>query len=435
MRVSLAQARHPLELQTQSSERDAACLADPRGPRVVLGGEAGGSKPIVPSAASLFGARAAVLASPGGPLVVADTGHHRLLIWHRAPEIDATPADILFGQPDFATEGRNARGAVSERSCNVPVGVAMRNGMLAVADSWNHRVLVWFAIPVASNTPPDVVLGQGTRDAGIFNRGKTVAADTMYWCSGVAFTERGLLVADTGNRRVLYWNRVPERDGRPADLVLGQHDFETRDENAGGAPGPIGMRWPHDLLVAPDGKLIVSDAGNNRLMIWNEMPTATGGRVRRGARPTRRDRRRSQRRDVLADFVDAQHALRLHDRARHALRRRYRELTTRGLAHERITHGIDRLRPHRATGFSDQGRQSLGTRGARFTVLAVRRLRMRRYARHCRFRKQSRRAVGSGMIASRVAFSVRVRGLVQGVGFSPERLASREPLRRDGRRA
>jgi hypothetical protein len=280
VRVSLAQPRHPVAVTAQSDAVAPIALVSRAGPRVVLGGETHAtgdfSRPIVPSATALFGPRAAVLAAARGPLVVADTGHHRVLVWHRAPERDGTPADVVLGQPDFETEGRNARGAVSELTCNVPVGLATQGGVLAVADSWNHRVLIWHRIPEHAMTPPDVVLGQGARDCGSLNRGATVAADTLYWCSGVAFTERGLLVADTGNRRVLVWDAVPEADGAPADRVLGQRDFATRDENGGAACGATGMRWPHDVLVLPGGALVVSDAGNNRVMIWNELPARNG---------------------------------------------------------------------------------------------------------------------------------------------------------------
>ncbi len=278
MRVSLAQPHH-----RDDGARARGAHAEPllaaSGPRVVLGGETNlegeFSRPIVPAAQTLFGARGAALAGPDGPLIVADTGHHRVLVWHHAPTTDGTPADAVFGQPDFGSEGRNARGEVSATTCNVPVGVATHGGMLAVADSWNHRVLLWHAIPRDSNVPPDVVLGQRTRDAGTLNGGGAVDASTMYWCSGVAFTARGLLVADTGNRRVLVWDALPERDGAPADRVLGQRDFTTRDENAGAACGDAGMRWPHGVLVAGE-RLVVADAGNNRLMLWERMPERNG---------------------------------------------------------------------------------------------------------------------------------------------------------------
>jgi hypothetical protein len=215
------------------------------------------------------------LASPDGPLVVADTGHHRILIWDRVPSRDGEPADTVLGQPTFSGQARNAGGAVSATSANVPVGVAIRDGMLAVADSWNHRVLLWWRIPAHGGVPPDVVLGQRTRTSGAINGGGPVGADTMAWCSGVAFSERGLIVADTGNRRVLLWDTPPQHDGAPADRVLGQADFTTRNENGGGACGEAGMRWPHGVLAA-DGTLVVADAGNNRIMVWGRIPDENG---------------------------------------------------------------------------------------------------------------------------------------------------------------
>src|SRR5262249_61735550 len=84
-----------------------------------------------------------------------------------------------------------------------------------------------------------------------------------------------LLVADSGNRRVLVWERVPERDGAPADLVLGQRDFGGRDENAGAAASAMSMRWPHAVAWCA-GDLLAADAGNSRIMGWRGMPRAHG---------------------------------------------------------------------------------------------------------------------------------------------------------------
>jgi hypothetical protein len=97
----------------------------------------------------------------------------------------------------------------------------------------------------------------------------------LFWCYGVAIIGGRLMVADTGNRRVLVWDRVPTRNGTPADLVLGQIDYTTRDENAGGAPGPLGMRWPHGIVM-DDGRMFVADAGDNRIMVWRSLPAADG---------------------------------------------------------------------------------------------------------------------------------------------------------------
>ena len=72
-----------------------------------------------------------------------------------------------------------------------------------------------------------------------------------------------LVVCDSGNRRLLVWSD-PSETGQPADLVLGQHDFSTRDENAGGEVTAMSMRWPHGACWW-NGHLALADSGNNRV--------------------------------------------------------------------------------------------------------------------------------------------------------------------------
>jgi hypothetical protein len=253
---------------------------DSRGPRVVLGprnGADGLPGALAPRSDTVFGPRGACLAAPDGPLFVCDTGHHRLLGFERAPQRDHQPADWLIGQGDFSREGRNGRTTPGAATLNVPTGVAACDGVLAVADAWNHRVLLWRGYPDAANRPADCVLGQADFESVAANRGGEAGPDTLNWCYGVSLDAGRLFVADTGNRRVLVWNSVPWRNGTPADLVLGQADLRCRDEGAGRAAGPgaVGMRWPHGIAVA-GGALFVADAGNNRIMAWDELPGRSG---------------------------------------------------------------------------------------------------------------------------------------------------------------
>jgi hypothetical protein len=279
MQVSFAPARLHKALARAGDNHVARPLLSARGARVVLGGEAlanGLAKSIVPGASTLFGPRGACLASERGPLFVCDTGHHRLLIWRKPPAGDQIDADLVIGQTDFSREGRNAKGDVNAATLNMPTGVAACDGTLAIADAWNHRILIWHNYPETSNQPADVVLGQADFGGGIANRASnTPAADTLNWCYGVAISDGRLIVCDTGNRRVLVWNEIPTANGTPADLVLGQRDFTTRDDNAGEAGGALGMRWPHGIAAA-DGMLFVSDAGNNRVMVWRRFPRSIG---------------------------------------------------------------------------------------------------------------------------------------------------------------
>ena len=269
-RVSLA----PAARRAPAASVACAALLDERGACVVLGATddpLGLALPVVPSAMSMFGPRG-VCAAPDGSLWVSDTGHHRVLGWHRTPTADNAPADILLGQPAFDREGRNARGNASADTLNVPTGIVACGEGLAVADAWNHRVLIWHTRPTHSFQRPDVVLGQADFDGGESNRGHGhPTASTLFWPYCVSWEGGALWVADTGNRRVLMWPGLPRHNGAAASLVLGQADFEHRDENGGASPSAASMRWPHAISF-PAGGLCVADAGNNRLMLWQRVP-------------------------------------------------------------------------------------------------------------------------------------------------------------------
>jgi len=249
-----------------------------RSPDVLLGITDQGSElavPVRPTAATMFGPRGACMLS-NGSVWVADTGHHRLLGWENRPVSDSAEADIVIGQPDFFHEGRNAKSEVSALSLNVPTGVTAVGNGIAVADAWNHRVLIWFEAPAFHNQPADLVLGQADFTFGEGNRGEdSPTAETLFWCYAVHWDGECLWVGDTGNRRVLMWNGMPQQNGQAADLVLGQNDFAVRDENGGREPDATSMRWPHAIAVWR-GRLCVTDAGNNRIMIWNATPSENG---------------------------------------------------------------------------------------------------------------------------------------------------------------
>lgn len=229
--------------------------------------------PLAPAADTLFGPRGVCLFAEAGPLWVADTGHHRLLGWRSLPVTDGQPADWVMGQPDFTHEGQNAKGEPTASTVAVPTGICACGEGMAVADAWNHRVLIWHQVPTDSHVPADVVLGQADFGQNLPNRGSDApTAVTLHWPYGVFYHAGKLYVADTGNRRVLVWNALPQSVGQPADLVLGQATFTTRNENGGGSPTAASMRWPHSLALW-HGNLVLADAGNNRLMIWQGLPS------------------------------------------------------------------------------------------------------------------------------------------------------------------
>ncbi|MEV1293067.1 NHL repeat-containing protein [Pseudonocardia sp. NPDC049635] len=208
-----------------------------------------------------------------GLLAVADTGNHRVLLWHGGPDTDEQPADVVLGQPDATTEGRAAGGRGPANGMNLPTGVLVHDGRLVVADAWHHRILVWDSVPRSDDVAPDLVLGQPGPDSVEPNAGGACSAATFYWPFGVGIVDGRFWVADTGNRRVLGWDGGIPGPGRPADVVLGQPGPAAREENRGEGVGPASFRWPH-AVTGRDGLLLVADAGNHRVLGWAPAPDA-----------------------------------------------------------------------------------------------------------------------------------------------------------------
>lgn len=243
-------------------------------PRTWLGAPAPGGLALPPAAPTM-----AWMYSPRGVfidddcVVVADSGNHRVLIWHGVPDADEQPADVVLGQPDGGSEGRAAGGRGPERGMNLPTGVAVIDGRLLVADAWHHRILVWDELPRSSDAAPDIVLGQPDSSSVEPNAGGPCSAATLYWPFGFAQLGGRFWVADTGNRRVLGWQDGVPAPGQPADIVLGQPSPSAREENRGGAVGPASFRWPHAISGTAD-LLLVADAGDHRVLGWSPQPVA-----------------------------------------------------------------------------------------------------------------------------------------------------------------
>lgn len=246
-------------------------------PRTWLGAPAPGGLALPsaqPTAAWLYAPRGVHLGTYRGRdvLIAADTGNHRVLIWHELPERDEQPCDVVLGQPDALSEGPAAGSGDTRTGLHLPTGVLVHDGKLVVADAWHHRVLIYDGLPEAPGAIPDLVLGQPDLDSVTPNAGGECGPTTMYWPFGIAIVGGRFYVADTGNRRVLGWTGgLPTSADTAPDVILGQPDGTSRDENRGGAPGPDSFRWPHSVTGTADA-LFVADAGDHRVLGWASPP-------------------------------------------------------------------------------------------------------------------------------------------------------------------
>lgn len=205
----------------------------------------------------------------GRYLVVADSANHRVLIWNGIPLDGRQSPDIVLGQPDFSSGLPNGGAAVSASGMVTPNWVSLQGGRLAISDSGNHRILIWNAIPTQSNQPADICLGQASCTTA-------VAATTSIGLrapGGLGFMGNSLWVSDTGNNRVLLFS-PPIGNGSAASLVVGQQDFVSAGINVGGLSART-LNAPRGVLTV-GSKLVVADRGNNRVLIWNELPTGPG---------------------------------------------------------------------------------------------------------------------------------------------------------------
>jgi uncharacterized protein (TIGR03437 family) len=247
------------------------------------------------------------IATDGRSLVVADTDNNRVLIWLNLPTQSGQPADVVVGQGDFKTNGINFGGAgatPSAKGLRSPQGVWIQDGRLYIADTQNNRILIFNSIPRANGASADLVLG--APNFSTFVQQDLIAASVNFKAtatnmnSPVSVTSDGrrVIVSDLGHNRVLIWNSIPTQNGQPADVVVGQPEIESNDTNlaylannttklcpsngtdADGNPTypPLcakTLNFPR-YAISDGTRLFIADGGNDRVLVFNNMPTANG---------------------------------------------------------------------------------------------------------------------------------------------------------------
>ncbi len=222
-----------------------------------------------------------------GNLWVADAGNNRVLCYF-APMTTDRVADLVIGQRDFNTILINA-GGISAQSLYGPMDVALSADDVIVSDSGNKRVLI-YEDPLRTGVTADHVLGQdgsfqtAKQGCGPFRFGFPTALTAG--ASGPAGSPTRILVSDSGNNRILMFDRPGSETSYPTGLdnrlrrmlvlpgprslqpigLWGQgENLHTGEPNFRG-PGPGALSYPTGMAVAPDGMLWVADRDNHRVL-------------------------------------------------------------------------------------------------------------------------------------------------------------------------
>ena len=205
----------------------------------------------------------------GDRLLIVDNSDNRILVYNTIPNTSGAAADYAIGQPDLSSDDH----ACTAAGLNSPESAIIIDGKLVVADGSNNRVLIWNSVPTTFSVSADIVLGQSSFASCDINGGGagTPSASSLSWPSDVWSDGTRLLVADTGNNRLLLWNSFPTANNTAADIVIGQPDF-TSD---GWGDGATEFNYPY-MIDSNGTQIFVADSSNNRVVVFNEFPEVNG---------------------------------------------------------------------------------------------------------------------------------------------------------------
>ncbi len=138
--------------------------------------------------------------------------------------------------------------------------VSVWDKTIAVADSANHRVLIWRdSTAPRPDRGPDIILGRSSESP-------VPGPATLVNPVSVALDGKRIFVGDASLHRVLVWNSLPSTDDQPADVVLGQPDFTSK--NAVDAPDPESISAP-SAMVSDGNNLFVADSASRRILVFS----------------------------------------------------------------------------------------------------------------------------------------------------------------------
>lgn len=210
--------------------------------------------------------------SDGTRLFVSDRDNNRILIWNTVPTTFNVPADVVIGQTNFTNSNANQGGSVSAAGLSSPRHIYFSGGKLIIADSGNHRILIYNSIPTVHGVSANVVVGQPDFLSSSVNRGGSVSINSLNSPDGCSVKNGRLYIADSNNHRVLIFSNIPSVSDPNAALVIGQPDFTSNTAFQGIGPRANTLNKPNAPTFIGN-RMLLPDKAGQRILIFNSLPT------------------------------------------------------------------------------------------------------------------------------------------------------------------
>lgn len=176
-------------------------------------------------------------------------------------------AQVVIGQTNFSTNAIGT-GATSLKWPYTSPTVDPVTGQLYISDYGNNRTLVYSGLPTTNGAGATYAIGQNDLVSAIAG----TSVSSVSGPQSPAVMGGKLFVADYGNNRVDIYSPGPTGSPGYITTVLGQTNMTT---GISGGCTASSLRTP-ETVSAAGGKVVVADGGNNRVLIWNTVPTTNG---------------------------------------------------------------------------------------------------------------------------------------------------------------
>jgi hypothetical protein len=204
------------------------------------------------------------IASDGTRLLLADRNNNRILVWSKPPGPAQEP-DIVLGQVDF--ESNNPGTGRSQLNWPSAASVGAK-GRLAVADTYNDRILLWNTFPASSGTPADIEIRLPTLTT-------PGTPQPFGWPWGVWTDGARLVATATGGSAILFWNQFPVSDNQRPDFALTDPAFGTPRAITSDGNYLIVDDHNANLPAPPPGPLVQQHTGT---FFWRRFPKSPADR-------------------------------------------------------------------------------------------------------------------------------------------------------------